>query len=783
MDGQDKIRVNPGYALDQLVRALESDSPNAARRAAQWKQVISGLFSGKLRIGSRTPIADTPPWVTLEVIHGGFVTGALAAAGPLLEHEQARLQRIEGPLDASERALLNGYFITDEGRQDLAEMLAATTYRVDVPEEAALPVVQWLIERGETRRANELLRVIAPFWDRLRFYPSPTTQPRRTTDALFVRSAPDVVAALRAKRPQAQVRAMKEAINIWTPLYDRAASLFLETVRGDMPRFAQASDGSFKRRHDGQPVAEGGWPCAVFADDWAIRAQQLLDDYELARSSHSLSGKPNKPKENFPLLRGYLSRCIDNRGSLTGRDVGMIRKILASYVTKHGAPGSVEHDAKRSLQTQNASQPEHVDLARVLADRIDRHDATDGLPELMAELGPLSAGEAADIGAAEGRTMPPYLVAKAARCLEAPLETLLEVGVVGSSEVLAELLPPLTAKVRAGVIESPDLRRIYEDSYVAFRRRRSLLLLDLESQVRLEELPWLKAIQPWIGSDGDTQKAARAALVRATQAALRWFPQTILPNKLVRELRALSHTAGARLQLVDELAADIFMGTFSASFLRAAHQAMPQIAGTVYEHYYGLPIARVAALDDVRKESKWAAPTSAGFAAICHELAGVDRTGGWSVARNGMVIEQAQILTTHNIAQLVGGLAINGDVPLTDLARACFTWICNVQQRGVRDWRAQMQAVKNTAYAWRQMLLYLSFDGPESVTEFVPWADDHLGQQRVEFQERFRPAFLGLQLVAGGGRFDADGTHDSGARRLLGWSVGGHWLLPLDSGE
>ena len=43
----------------------------------------------------------------------------------------------------------------------------------------------------------------------------------------------------------------------------------------------------------------------------------------------------------------------------------------------------------------------------------------------------------------------------------------------------------------------------------------------------------------------------------------------------------------------------------------------------------------------------------------------------------------------------------------------------------------------------------------------------------------FEPAVAGLRLILGGGRFDNDG-HGPGpelAVRLLGWSVGKHWLL------
>jgi hypothetical protein len=68
------------------------------------------------------------------------------------------------------------------------------------------------------------------------------------------------------------------------------------------------------------------------------------------------------------------------------------------------------------------------------------------------------------------------------------------------------------------------------------------------------------------------------------------------------------------------------------------------------------------------------------------------------VARNGTIIEQAEILTTHNLAVLFEGQAL-GEVlrpRLPLLARRCFEWICR-QHLDTGDWRAQLQTVKNMA--------------------------------------------------------------------------------------
>ena len=60
-----------------------------------------------------------------------------------------------------------------------------------------------------------------------------------------------------------------------------------------------------------------------------------------------------------------------------------------------------------------------------------------------------------------------------------------------------------------------QLSGLYGQAYAAFRRRRSLLLLNLEHQVRFDELPWIAALQPFRADSADTARAARQALARS----------------------------------------------------------------------------------------------------------------------------------------------------------------------------------------------------------------------------------------------------------------------------
>ncbi|WP_430335844.1 hypothetical protein [Rhodococcus sp. ACT016] len=78
------------YATGQLTRALEiavrvGDTATRARaqeKAQRWRDVLDGIATGHIRVGSRTPVADLPAWVTLEVAHGDFATGRALSEAP-----------------------------------------------------------------------------------------------------------------------------------------------------------------------------------------------------------------------------------------------------------------------------------------------------------------------------------------------------------------------------------------------------------------------------------------------------------------------------------------------------------------------------------------------------------------------------------------------------------------------------------------------------------------------------------------------------------------------------
>ncbi|NYV77810.1 hypothetical protein HW445_26305, partial [Streptomyces sp. UH6] len=95
--------ASTGYPLGQLARALTTAATHhdpevrarAERKGERWRAVLSAMRHGRVTVGSRAPVAGLPVWVTPEVVHGGFATGAASAGGPLLEYER-RAERLAG---------------------------------------------------------------------------------------------------------------------------------------------------------------------------------------------------------------------------------------------------------------------------------------------------------------------------------------------------------------------------------------------------------------------------------------------------------------------------------------------------------------------------------------------------------------------------------------------------------------------------------------------------------------------------------------------------------------
>jgi hypothetical protein len=761
--------VNPGYAMFHIAKALTTigDHPDPAtrerakERVLTWATVLQNIVSGAVSYGSRAPLASIPVWATPEVVTGGFVTGKLLAGGPLQDHEQKLCDTVPALVEHRERGAINAYFLTDAGLADLQEKLRTNHYKVTVPEEGALLTAAWLVEHGHHDEARALLTEVSPHFSNLRFFPVPLDHAQRTGSRAHLQDVGHTIDNLSAIGSNARVLAQKEASEVWAPYYDCIIQLFIETV-------------------------VDGWPCQHYPPDWRERAQSLVAEYHALRRKHKLCGKPERRNGHFAQSRKLLSRCATAPRSLKGRDVGRIRQIVNQYVKKRGEPDSATCIEARRRQAAYVSGPTFHQVAQLVLARLAKHRKDEALDDVTHLQGPVDAKEAVSFRIPESTPIPTSIQRKVERCLNETIDVLVQRGLITSGETLARVLPQTISALRSAGISDPALRNLYGSIYRAFRRRRSLLLLNLEKQVQLEELPWVAAIEQFRSDKLPDNELARQALEEITLLTFRSFPHAIVPNKLVQELRALAKGANLYLPLVDEVAADIFMGEFSQAFRESAQVAAQIVDRTLYAKYYTIDYNEFRALLGKKRQAtvEWNLFQKQSnevdeFAQLCATRAGVE-LGTWDPATNGMILEQQQILTTQNLAALFSTLNLTGSLhdQLGEMARECFVWICRRHQMKIGHYHAWLILIKNSAYAWRQMIFYLSLLSETEQHGFIAWADQHLQKQNEEFHIRFRPALNGLALTVSGGSIDRESAWNPTVRRFLGWSKSRHWLAP-----
>lgn len=675
------------YVWGQLQRALTTETTDsdpatrtrAKKRAASWLRVLKGISTGAVRIGSRVPVAGFPEWLTPEIVRGGFATGAASAGGPLAEDEVALARRIGIKED---RAHLFAWFLSDAGLELLGAWLDSGLYRIHLPEHGALLAVAHLLRAGQPDAAHTVLGEIEPWADHIRFWPFEDAAPEAA--GVHVATLSDVAGRLAAKRPRPGVEAEREALAVWAPFTDRVVEHWWCT-RAD-------------------PDGVG----SVFPDGWDAGAQDLLAEYAQLAATHTLTTKHADPKGNLQILLAGLqthspSQKRARQGEGGGRgSLAAVRHAVACVVVKRGEPGSAKLVALRAGQSRIAALPSHAELAQAVATEI----ASTGIVGAVAD--PESI-----VAHTPGAQLPS--VSRVLRqATQAPLADLLRSGIVQAAESLAVLAPQLTAETVAARYSDPSAGTLAKRVYLAFANRRSVLLVNHQSQVAVGAIPWFAALEQ-AGADGSQSLACAQARDLAT-LALRHFAGTALPNSLIRELTRLYVLAEEDVPLTFELAADIFMGSFNSTFLRAAQEAADVVGNTVYSTYYSIDYAVLSRMGT--KQIRWGRGvrrTVPDFDALAHARAGVSGLSrSWSPARNGKVIEQAQILTTHNLAVL-----LRHGVDLDAAAQARSAWAATKDHLSKFANGRRLRHRKNAAIAWRQTLCFLSQVSPDEVARFL----------------------------------------------------------------
>ena len=640
----------PNYLWGQLSRAFTAGSDH---RIAKVLQAIAANDDGTVTVGEPVPTKGMPAWVTPEIVRGGFATGHAAASGPLDDDEVAlAAEQHVTPT----RAGLFAWALSDAGLTWLGDLLNSKEYRLDLPEHGVLLSIAYLLRAGHGDDAAALIDEVWPWADRLRYLPVPLDQPEPS--GVHVTTMRDAIRRLEEKKPSAQVEAQRESNTIWAPFTDTLVELWWET-RDDA--------GTIGRR---------------FTDDWFPRARALVDVYPVLAEEHTLTTKHARPGSTIQILLDATRHTIDGNRNHVSR----AREVINGVVAKRGAPDSERLRALRHAQQEDAARPSHASLAKDTADALEPY--ADTYTENPERLLTGTAGEHL-----------PFVRRVVEQAAHAPLPALLNRGLVTSAEGLADLAPQLAADTIAKKFDDEAAAVLAGRVFQAFRNRRSVLLLNYQKQVDVSALPWFTAVDGF-GLRTDRAPAAQQA-AHLTELALQHFPGTVLPNSFLRVVAELYKQAGLPVPITYELAADIFMGGFSESFVQAARLAGEYVETGLYGRYYGLGEAP---------------KTQAQFDDEAHRRAGVTDFTRWgSVAVAGSIIEQAQVLTTHNLAA-----AVHAGVTIDWEAAAIAAWRRTVlPELYAAQQPRSLRHQKNAAYAWRQVLFYLTIAGTNAVPEFL----------------------------------------------------------------
>lgn len=396
--------------------------------------------------------------------------------------------------------------------------------------------------------------------------------------------------------------------------------------------------------------------------------------------------------------------AIDIKG-LKAKDVGLLRAMLKGWVAKKGLPRGEQQDAfSRRIAEQ---VPEHcpADFAEVLLKRTAGLDTSNGLdcPEDFTKA-VLENEVRTSPASLVGKKVPDAVARKLHMCVINTPQMLVDKGLIASSEMLGALVPRISAEVTGACLQDPALRRLHFALKAAFAKRRGLMLLTTEHQVRIHEIPWYTPIEQEIKKAGGAVERSLQTLREVVKMALEGFPETMLPNKLIQTLRDLAKGAKLDLDFVEEMPVDIFQGKFSPKFTSASAIAAQLLQGTLYETYYGLA-------DDYKMLSSGVGKNYS-LVATCARRAGLRKDWSYgSCGETGTVVEQQLVLTTHNLASLFTALQVN-DFNLSNMALRCTTWVYRTLAVAAgAGSHERLMHTKNAAYAWRQLLFFVSMIG------------------------------------------------------------------------
>ena len=116
---------------------------------------------------------------------------------------------------------------------------------------------------------------------------------------------------------------------------------------------------------------------------------------------------------------------------------------------------------------------------------------------------------------------------------------------------------------------------------------RSLLLLNLESQLKITEIPHYNILNTIYKKN--TKSSNKLMLVKIiTTNYVKWFAADLMPNRVTKMLYNLVNEFDSTVGFCEEIACDIFQRRFSKKYDISLNIAKKHMINTLYSNYYNI---------------------------------------------------------------------------------------------------------------------------------------------------------------------------------------------------
>ena len=626
------------YLLGQIKNVVSQKKNNDSVDA------LVGALEGKFIHGSRNPDINYPVWITKRVAHGGFY------AGPKYELKEGE----------------NNTTILNEPGEMLkyANLIEFISHNLEGHEPLMIPTIAYLENNGKIKEANELKELIRPYVDNIRFYPI-------TEEIMKTKKKPNVFASLETicqftnwckDTYISNLNAEETLINTFkqkNDLKNKLIKLFRETII---------------------IVDKSEWPMQNVSQEWLEKARKLYNDNKwysddrCKRKRGSLYNLwlilqniiPQQTVESsFPITR------------ITGKEVRWIKIYL---------------EANKNLKYYNI---EHLKIKQQEAQSLLKH-----LNSINEER--LEKKHYEEIKE-QYKDVEHVVFEKLNKCVLYPLEELKELGYVPSSETFVELAQPMEAFLQTIDFDFKEDITVEEHLkyllYKSFKNMRSLLLLNLESQLKINEIPQYNVLCKVYKKDKSSNSLILSKLLLSYYTE--WFPGDIMPNRVVKMFYNLLKSEDKNLGLCEEIACDIFQRRFGEKYDTSLNIAKNNMINTLYSEYFEL--------DDIYKN-----PLNLTNLSLTLKEKYYGNNNAYWTNSNGQQIHASMVLTTHNLTQLDRFLD-NLDV-LKVLRNITFK-LLNL----LVNYRIESLECSQIGHCWRNFMYYASKCSMCDISKYLNW--------------------------------------------------------------